>query len=162
MTNFIGDTDDLPELNNFAVVAFSTNAYLKSPLTSADDAMSTVEGLRYTSGWTHTASALELCRRELDKSDAERAIVLVTDGSPTRPYTSGPKFQEAKDEATKQTKAAKDDDGITMITVLVDDSSTSSADYLKTLSSEGFFLQVNDAADLENVQESLSDLIQCA
>jgi hypothetical protein len=83
---------------------------------------------------------LELCRRQLADSSAEKAIVLLNDGAPTCPCTSGPKFDQAKEVATQHANAAKDDDGITLITVFVD-GTRSSADYLKTLSSDDSFLQ---------------------
>jgi uncharacterized protein YegL len=163
-SSFITRTDALPETNEFAVVAFASNAYVKTSLTSAEDAAQTVQALRYTSGYTNTSQALQFCSEELDKGDidAVRVILMITDGSPTRPYTTGqPKFQEAMDEATKQANAAKESDGTTLITVLVE-SSTSSADYLKSLSSDGYFLNVDNPENLTKVLNSLLDLIQCA
>jgi Mg-chelatase subunit ChlD len=124
--------------------------------------MSTVEEFRYAGGWTSTGPALELCRNELADSVGERTIILLTDGTPTRPDSegTGAPYTEATDYATEQADAAKEDD-ITVITVYVN-TATGTSSYLESLASPGNFIEVNDFDNLDEVQERLLGLVQCS
>lgn len=153
--------EDASSEANWAVVAYATTARVETPLVERAEALDTVDEFKYTGGWTSTGPALELCRNELKDSARECRIVLLTDGTPTRPDTagSGSPYNEATDYATKQADSAKKD-GIQVITVFIN-TATGTSSYLESLASPGSYVEVTDFSALDDVAERLLGLVSC-
>jgi Mg-chelatase subunit ChlD len=151
--------------NQFGLVKFSTSAGVESELNgNATEAMDAVTNLRYTSGWTNTTGALENCRDMLKDSTSDKAIVLITDGAPTRPLDpDGPtsNYDYAREQALIQAMAAKEAEGIDIVGVFVNTTSGTS-DFLEKLTTHpGLYIEVTDFDELEGLSDSLVDLVQC-
>lgn len=158
--NLIKETSEASQ-TKWGIVAFASSARVITPLTSPLEAINAVELFRYTGGWTATGSALELCQNKLKNSTSERIIILLTDGTPTRPdpNLSGSPFAEARDYATEQANSAKEDD-ITLITVFVN-TATGTSSYLKSLASPGYYVEAADFNELGDTADLLLDLVEC-
>lgn len=97
---------------------------------------------------------LQYCRNLLANSTTnDRIIILVTDGSPTRPLnpdgTDG--YDYAKEKATETATMVKEDDGTTLMTVAVGTSPYTSK-YLAELASDAeFAFKVENFDDLDAI-----------
>lgn len=149
----------------FALATFGNDATKYTDLVSPDEALDVLDTIEYKFRWTNTFAGLSLCQDMLNETstDTGRAIVLITDGSPTRPIleTATEKdYSHAKEMASTVAKEIKED-GTTMITVAVNTSKWTS-DYLKKLATEGFDMDVTNFDDLEAVSGRISALLSCA
>ena len=69
-----------------SLVRFATNAFVAKQLSlTSQDTVAAVDGLVYTGGWTHHEEALLDCQSTLANSTVPNFILLITDGTPTRP-----------------------------------------------------------------------------
>ena len=141
-------------------------AGVEIPLANSAKASDVVTNLRYTSGYTNTAGALKLCRELLQGSTADqKAILLLTDGQPTRPKapegSSSTNYDYAREQALEQATIAKDDEDTSIIGVFVKTSSSTSS-FLEKLASPALFFEVPDFENLDQVTTSVVDLVhQC-
>ena len=153
MTNFIDElTASIGTENTaqYSVVDFATRAFIRKPdplgpaLLDPAAAITEVEGLKYTGGWTNTEQAIRNCTETLKDSTAdEKSIVLLTDGAPTTfgefatdrapgcTAEGGPKDSPCREAAVTAADEAKAL-GINLATVLV-----------STISADGAFLERN-------------------
>lgn len=161
--SFVDSISDSKAARHFALVKFASSASVESSLDAASGAMDAVVNLRYTSGWTATSDAIAKCREELKDSTAEKIIVLITDGSPTRPLDpDGPtnKYKYAREQALEQATSAKETEDTSIVGVFVNTTSGTSA-FLEELTTPGLFVEVTDFDELDESLESLVDIVQC-
>jgi len=145
-TFLIGNLTASPEIGEarFGVVEFATNSEVTSALTTPGNAITAVNGIVYTGGWTNTEQAIRNCTETLKDSTAdEKSIVLLTDGAPTTfgefatgradgcTENGGPKDSPCREAAVTAADEAKAL-GINLATVLV-----------STVSADGSFLEKN-------------------
>jgi len=146
--------------HKFGLVQFGTSSSKKKPSSAGlVPASSVVDYLQnsmvYTGGMTHTGGAIEDCRDNLNAAGgSNKVMVLVTDGTPTRP-SSGPQA-----EATEQANIAKDTYGITILPVLVKTTSTDSS-FLKSLGSLDELIHVDLFDQLNTLVGELTSLMFC-
>ena len=162
--NFIESADALPASQKFALVGFASEALEESSFVDAQTALDAMDTFYYTGGYTNTGDAVEECRRLLvnDESDAEMSLILITDGTPTRPDTekAGSPYTEAKTHAIDMANDALSEK-IHITGVFVDTSSSTSS-FLKQLTSPGMFMEVSTFDELDSsLSESLVELVQC-
>lgn len=151
--------------NQFGLVKFSTSARVESELNgNATAAMDAVTNLRYTSGWTNTTGALENCRDMLKDSTSDKAIILITDGAPTRPLdpdSPTSNYDYAREQALIQAMTAKEAEDVNIVGVFVNTTS-GTTDFLKKLTTHtGLYIEVTDFDELDGLSDSLVDLVQC-
>ena len=113
-----------------SVVRFSTDATVVNQLSwTSQDTIDAVDGLVYTGGYTHHQEALLDCQTTLADSTVPNFILLITDGTPTRP--------ENDPWGAGQTAATtvKNEGTIILPVFISDNPSQNETDYLKSISS---------------------------
>merc|ERR1712003_364003 len=97
--------------SDFSVVSFARFADKDTPLTSAINAIDTINNLEYSGGWTNTQAAINECRLELQNAPADhlKFLVIVTDGLPTnnRANTPSGNCNSCSQQAIEEANAAK-------------------------------------------------------
>eukprot|EP00522_Entomoneis_paludosa_P002711 CAMPEP_0172473096 /NCGR_PEP_ID=MMETSP1065-20121228/68676_1 /TAXON_ID=265537 /ORGANISM="Amphiprora paludosa, Strain CCMP125" /LENGTH=1381 /DNA_ID=CAMNT_0013231265 /DNA_START=638 /DNA_END=4783 /DNA_ORIENTATION=+ len=175
--HLIEQADALEYDQQFSVVSFSTESDIRVPsngnpgLVDAATAKSFVQNsFFYKGGWTNTGDAIKNCHDSLATStNGAGVMVLITDGTPTTGahYSNGnevPKgssYSEHRAWATDKADAAKGD-GITIIPVVISESVSANAAYLKTLGSDpGLMVEVQQFSALDGTLNSILALMQC-
>eukprot|EP00522_Entomoneis_paludosa_P006012 CAMPEP_0172440164 /NCGR_PEP_ID=MMETSP1065-20121228/892_1 /TAXON_ID=265537 /ORGANISM="Amphiprora paludosa, Strain CCMP125" /LENGTH=1410 /DNA_ID=CAMNT_0013188947 /DNA_START=89 /DNA_END=4321 /DNA_ORIENTATION=- len=168
--NFITQANNMEYDQSFSIVSFATESGIRVPngyagLTDAGAAINFLSSsFAYTGGWTITGDAIADCHASLDTSSNEgKVMVLITDGTPTRGGggSNGSSEPQHKIFATAKADAAKAS-GITIIPVVIAESVSANAPYLKTLGSDpGMMVEVNQFSALDSTLDALLGLIQC-
>ena len=129
------------------VIAFGSQAKLVSPAVSnANDLEGSVKSIE-VDGSTNMSAGLELAKKQLemvDSSDAQRAIVLVTDGAP-----------DSVDQALNVAEKCKQS-GISIITLGTDDADR---DFLKKIASSESLAEMVSSNNLQGAIASAGNLL---
>ncbi len=152
--SIIGAFGAIAAQRSFSVVAFATDAELVSELTTASDAMDTLDALTFTGGRTNHAAAINTCRTSLESSslsDRKNFLLLITDGNPSEPSS----LPEAEAEAAAEIAKSG---GILMVPVMIKQAVSS---YLQGISSDGTVLDASDFDDLVSLQATLMAQVEC-
>jgi hypothetical protein len=152
--SIIGAFGTIPAQRSFSIVAFATDAELMSGLTTANEAMVTLDALTYTGGRTNHAAAISTCRASLESStlrDGKNFLLLITDGSPSEPAS----LPEAEAEAAAELAKSG---GILIVPVMIKQAVST---YLQGISSDGTVLDASDFDDLVSLQATLLAQVEC-
>ena len=138
---------------SFSIVPFAADAELVSDLSTADEALASLDALTYTGGSTNHAAAINLCRTSLESSPEDRTnfLLLITDGSPSEPVFSPEAEAEAAAEEAKS-------EGIYIIPLMIKQEISL---YLQRLSSDGIVFDASDFDDLPSLRETLLAQVEC-
>ena len=155
MVNLLGN---FPSEKSFSIVQFATDARLVATLSSADDTVSTIDGLAYTGGMTNHESAIRTCQQTLPSFDDDRKnfIMLITDG-----LSSVPEYdpEGAAEAAATEAKYG----GSFIIPVFISpDNDLSALEFMSRLSSDGIVFDVTDFDTLSSLQDRLIDQVSCS
>ena len=149
---------DLRTNQDFSVVHFATDVDIASTLENRNQAVKTINQLKYTGGSTNLAGAINSCQSTLDDSPSDRKnlILILTDGAPTIPEFN------AEEAATAAAKNAMNKDTF-IIPVLIEDPrfQTPEVKYLENnISSDGKVF-VADFGGLGNLQDAVFEQVTC-
>jgi Mg-chelatase subunit ChlD len=139
---------------SFSIVAFATDAELVSKLTTAREAMDSLDALTFMGGRTNHAAAINSCRLSLEsytQNDRMNFLLLVTDGNPSEPAS----LPEA--EAKAAAEVAKSG-GIFIIPVMI---KQDISPYLQGISSDGIVFNASDFDELLSLQATLLMQVEC-
>lgn len=139
---------------SFSIVPFAADAELVSDLSTANEAMASLDALIYTGGSTNHAAAINVCRTSLESSpevDRKKFLLLITDGSPSEPVFSPEAEAEAAAEEAKS-------EGIYIIPLMIKQEISL---YLQRLSSDGIVFDASDFDDLPSLRETLLAQVEC-
>eukprot|EP00523_Entomoneis_sp_CCMP467_P021388 CAMPEP_0168844534 /NCGR_PEP_ID=MMETSP0727-20121128/8789_1 /TAXON_ID=265536 /ORGANISM="Amphiprora sp., Strain CCMP467" /LENGTH=1052 /DNA_ID=CAMNT_0008898185 /DNA_START=33 /DNA_END=3191 /DNA_ORIENTATION=+ len=163
LVNAIGEVTvdgNIVQGHEFGLVQFATDSNKAQPsqagLVRADSFLDYLQNdFVYTGGYTNTGGAIKDCHENLQEAGgSKKVMVLVTDGTPTKP--SG----RSKTYATEQATAAKNN-GITILPVLIKTVSTDS-NFLKGLGSVDEMIHVDSFDELGATVTKLTSLMLCS
>ena len=160
---FIERMDAFNLEQRFSLVAFSTNAIFATHLVDSDSAIKEVDEIQYVGGWTNTGDAIKFCYDTLKESSNERAMVLITDGTPTAGEIStdptGVDPQNVVHQAYAEGQAQNvKGAGILIIPVAVDSVSNDTAKLEAIASDPKLVISADDFESLE-LQSTLDTLV---
>ncbi len=158
--DMIGTFGSFVAARSFSIVPFATDAELVSDLSTANEALASLDTLTYTGGSTNHATAINTCRKSLESStevDRKNFLLLITDGSPSSPVFSPDAEAIAEAEAEAAAEKAKSE-GIYIIPLMI---KQEVSPYLQRLSSDGIVFDASDFDDLPSLRETLLAQVEC-
>lgn len=161
-TAIVNGIDAFDNTQQFSLVSFADSASTHSGLKSASEVVAEIADLHYTGGWTITSDAIKDCHETLKDSKNARALVLVTDGTPTKgsPGTSAGYKIQHKEYAQRMAQEAKDA-GIRVIPVFISTGDTD-VSYMETLGNDpSDTIHITNFDDLSSSLSDLQTKIEC-
>ena len=156
VTSIVKKVHSIGGNKQFSMVTFSDSAKTIHGLTDSEStAVNAVQGAAYVGGYTHTGGGIKACADTLTNVNSERLILLVTDGTPTRPSSGALSY------ANQQATLAKNA-GITILPVYIQQSVSSHLGNMQDFASNrDDVIEVQEFDELPGVLNDVLDKIDC-